>query len=285
MSVKPTIIAQGFGYLEAARWRDGNLYFSDIGARKVYRMNPDGAHEALLELPARPSGLGWAENGDLLVIGMEDNTLNRMDAGGGIRSQVKLAKSVRFANDMATDTKGRAYITQFGYDLFNHAPPQPTGLVMIAADGQVEHFGANLVFPNGIAISRDGTKLVVAESFGLRLSTFDIAADGSLSNQRVFADFGNDERAIPDGLCMDAEGAVWVGMPFLGEFWRVRDGGDISDRIRPAAPYTYCVDCALGGKDGQTLFMLCADTDVNRLANDWDSTASVQAMQVEVPSA
>src|SRR5690606_23567364 len=113
----------------------------------------------------------------------------------------------------------------------------------------------------------------------------DIAPDGSLSNQRVFADFSDDENNVLDGLCMDAEGAVWVGMPFAGEFRRVLDGGTVTDVVKPAGKGTYCVDCMLGGDDGRTLFLLVADTNVERMANDWDSEASIQTLMANVPAA
>lgn len=285
MSREPAILAEGFGYLEAARWRDGALYFSDIGQRRTFRMDADGGHVPLFDLAPRPSGLGWTPDGDMLVVGMEDNTLNRFDATGKQVGRTELTGRVLHANDMAVDASGRAYMTQFGYDLFNHAPPEPTGVVAVETDGTVRHFGEGLIFPNGIAITPDGATLIVAESFGFRLVAFDIAADGSLSGQRVFADFTHSDRNVLDGLCIDAEGAVWVAMPFIGEFRRVRDGGEIVERIRPAGRYSYSVDCALGGADGRTLFLLCADTDVERMGNDWDSEASVQSLRVEVPGA
>jgi len=285
MNGLPKVVKEGFGYLEAARWRDGYLYFSDIKNRKVHRMRPNGDLETVLTVPQRPSGLGWTADGDMLVIGMEDNTLNRVGKDGRIEASTDLNGSVLHANDMAVDPKGRAYVTQFGYDLFNHAPPAATHVTSIAPDGAIAHFGSGLVFPNGISISADGRRLIVAESFGYRLNAFDIAPDGSLSNQRIFADFGDDENNVLDGLCIDAEGAVWVAMPFAGEFRRVLDGGTVTDVVKPTGKGTYCVDCVLGGDDGRTLFLLVADTNVERMANDWDSEASIQTLIAEVPAA
>lgn len=284
MNGVPRILASGFGYLEAARWRDGGLYFSDVKERKVFRMAPDGSYAVVLELPQRPSGLGWTTAGDLLVVGMEDNSLKRVGAGGDIHASLDLSGHAIHTNDMTVDARGNAYVTQFGYDLFEHAPPEPSDIVRIDEAGNVAHFGGGLVFPNGIVIAPDGKTLVVAESFSHRLTAFDVAPDGGLSNQRLFAQFGDPERDIPDGICMDSAGAVWAAMPFAGEFRRVLDGGTVTDRITPApGAGTYCVDCILGGKDGRTLFMLVADTDVERLGNDWDSSASVQAVEVAIP--
>lgn len=282
MQQVPQILASGFGYLEAARWHGGALYFSDIKHRKVFRMAPDGAAHVVLELPQRPSGLGWAADGAMLVVGMEDNSLKRVSPGGEILASRDLSGHAIHANDMAVDGAGNAYVTQFGYDLFGHAPPEPTSIVRIDAAGTVSAQGGGLLFPNGIAFSPDGRTLVVAESFAYRLTAFDVAPDGNLTNQRLFAQFGDPARDVPDGLCIDSAGAVWVAMPFAGEFWRVEDGGTITDRVKPApGTGTYCVDCILGGEDGRTLFLLVADTDVERLGNDWDSTATVQAVTVQ----
>lgn len=283
MTVLPTILAEGFGYLEAARWHDGALYFSDIRNRRIHRMDADGNHREVAVIAARPSGLGWTPAGTLLVIGMEDETLNCIAADGSIVASSPLSGAVIHPNDLAVDAHGRAYITQFGYDLFGHGPVARCGLLMIDTDDSQHLFGAGLTFPNGIALSADGRTMVVAESFAHQLTAFDVASDGSLSGQRVFAAFDDIPTEVPDGICMDSEGAVWVGMPMAGEFRRVLEGGEVTDRLCPAGPGTYCVDCVLGGKDLNKLYLLVADTSVERLGNAWDSTASVQAVSVPVP--
>jgi sugar lactone lactonase YvrE len=281
-----TIIAKGFGYLEGARWHDGALYFSDIKARQVIRMQPDGRHEVVCTLASRPSGLGWAVNGDLLVVGMEDETLNRFDAGGTILSSINLSDHLIHANDMAVDQSGRAYITHFGFDHFRNIPPRATHIVMVDGDGEVTRFGGGMLFPNGVVISPDGRTLVVAESFGRRLTAFDRAADGKLSHQRIFAQFEDIDRNNPDGICVDREGAIWAGAPLVGEFWRILEGGKITHRIRPAAGTgSFCVAAALGGEDRKTLFLLVSDTTAARVANNFDSSATVQAVRVDVPGA
>ena len=280
-----TVVAEGFGYLEAARWHDGALWFSDIGKRQIHRMTAAGAHSTVASIAARPSGLGWTPDGALLVIGMEDQTLNRLAPDGAIATSRGLGELCFHPNDMCVDAAGRAYITQFGYDLFTGAPPAPCGLLTLDAVGNAALAGSGLVFPNGVALTPDGRTLIVAESFGYRLTAFDVAADGSLSGQRVFAEFDNSAGdAVLDGICVDAAGAVWVGMPVAQEFRRVIDGGTVTDVVRPApGAGTYCVDCALGGADGRTLFLLVADTTIERMANNWDSAASVQTVTVATP--
>jgi hypothetical protein len=278
------ILAEDFGYLEAARWHDGALWFSDIGKRRIHRMTTDGAHSVIATIAARPSGLGWAPDGALMVVGMEDQTLNRLAPDGSIAASRGLGDVCFHPNDMCVDPAGRAYITQFGYDLFIGAPAAPCGLLTIDAAGNASTVGGGLVFPNGVALTPDGRTLIVAESFGYRLTAFDVAADGTLSGQRVFAQFDTSGGEVLDGICVDVAGGVWVGMPFAGEFRRVIDRGTVTDVVRPAGGAgTYCVDCALGGADGRTLFLLVADTSVERMANDWDSTATVQTITVAVP--
>jgi sugar lactone lactonase YvrE len=278
-----TVVAKGFGYLEGARWHGGALYFSDIKSRRVVRMQTDGRHAEVCSLASRPSGLGWTMDGDLLVVGMEDETLNRFDAQGALLSRIDLSAHLIHANDMAVDRRGRAYISHFGYHLFNNAPPTATHIVMVDSDGKIARFGEGLLFPNGMAISADERNLVVAESFGRRLTVFDRAADGSLSRQRVFAQFDNVAHNNLDGICFDRGGAIWAGAPFAGEFWRIVEGGEITDRIKPApGSGSFCVAGALGGDDGKTLFLLVSDTTAKRIANDFDSTATVQSVRVAV---
>ena len=277
------ITHEGFIYGEALRWHEGALWFSDIGNRKIHRLGPDGIMTCVADVPETPSGLGWGKDGALMLITMEDSGLRRMDASGTIERLHDLAPHLFHANDMTVDAEGRAYVTQFGYDLFGGAPPQGCSILLVQPDGRKIACGEGLVFPNGIGISADGGTLIVAESFSGRLTAFDIGEDGILTGQRVFASF-DDPKDVLDGLCLDSELGVWVAAPMQGEFWRVVDGGRITDRVRPAAGAgSYCVDCVLGGPDMRTLYMVVADTDVERLGNNWDSTATIQQVRVEVP--
>lgn len=283
MDYQGEMVRDGFCYLEAARWHDGALWFSDIGNRKIHRMTPDGTVSFVAEVPETPSGLGWAPDGALLLISMEDSGLRRMEPSGEIRLAHALANHVFHANDMAVDSEGRAYVTQFGFDLFGGKPPAGCSLLLVQPDGQMILCGEGLVFPNGVGISKDGRTLVTAESFSGRLTAFDRAADGTLSGQRTIAHFDQPEDVL-DGLCIDAELGVWVAAPMRGEFWRIVEGKGITDRVRPApGAGTYCVDCMLGGPDMRTLYLLVADTTVERLGNNWDSTASIQQVRVAVP--
>jgi len=284
--VSREVVADGLGYLEAARWHGGALWFSDIKHRTIHRMAAGGGLEAFATVPARPSGLGFEPDGSVLVISMEDSRLMRV-RDGELEEVADLGPVSHHPNDMAVDREGRAYISQFGFDLFGGGPPETTGLLVRHPDGRIEAGGEGLTFPNGVALSQDGRTLVTAESFSAprtRLTAFDVRDDGSLAGQRVFAEFGSPQEDVVDGICMDAEGAVWVGCPFAGEFRRVVEGGTVTDTIAiPTDGGNYCVDCVLGGEDLRTLYLLVADTDVVRLGNDWDSTARVEAVRVDVP--
>ncbi|MGC1342819.1 MAG: SMP-30/gluconolactonase/LRE family protein, partial [Candidatus Binataceae bacterium] len=179
---------------------------------------------------------------------------------------------------MVVDSKGRAYVGNFGYDLHKGEKARGTVLVMVTPDGKPRVVADDLMFPNGTVITRDGKTLVVGESFGRRLTAFDIAADGSLANRRVWADLGNN---VPDGIALDAEGAIWVATPMSSEVIRVREGGEVSERIKVA---TDAFACMLGGADRKTLFVLTsASSDPAAcLAN---ATGKVEITKVEVPGA
>jgi sugar lactone lactonase YvrE len=166
-----------------------------------------------------------------------------------------------------------------GYDLLAGETPAPGNVVMVTPDGKARVVADNLEVPNGPAITPDHKTLIVAESFGHRLAAFDIAADGSLSGRRVFAELGE---ATPDGICLDAEGAVWVSSPLTHEFRRVRQGGTIADRITLSGKWA--VACMLGGADRRTLFLLTAETSLEDLQQG-KSKGYIETVRVDVPGA
>jgi len=146
---------------------------------------------------------------------------------------------------MLVDRHGRAYVGNLGFDVFGGAPMQPAALVMVTPAGQARTVADDLLFPNGTVITPNGKTLIIAETFGYRLTAFDVATDGSLSGRRIWADLGD---VMPDGICLDAQGAIWLGSPLTSQFLRVRQGGEITDRIGCAQP---AIACALGGADGR----------------------------------
>ena len=250
-------LVDGIVFGEGPRWHAGRLYFSDIKARRVESVGLDGRRETVARLPGEPSGLGWLPDGRLLVVSMEDHRLLRLDPGGLHEVADLTPHCGGKANDMVVDARGRAYVGNIGFDLeAQPIAPRPTSLVRVDPDGSVHVAARELWCPNGLAIGADGRTLVAAESAAGRLAAFDVAADGSLSGRRVFAALP--EGAAPDGICVDAEDAVWVASPTTREFLRVREGGEIAERI--ATGERIAIACALGGPGRRTLFLVTSTT-------------------------
>jgi sugar lactone lactonase YvrE len=273
------LLADGFIFLEGPRWHDGKLWVSDMFAEKVLRVDTQGNTELVATVPQRPSGLGFLPDDRLLIVSMHDKKLLRQDPNG-LAEVADVSALVRGdINDMVVDAQGRSYIGSFGYDLMGGEDAQPANIVMVTPDGQARVVADGLGFPNGSVISPDGNTFIVAETFANCLTAFSIADDGSLSDRRVFAQLGE---ATPDGICLDAEGAVWVSSFVTDEFIRVKDGGEVTQRI--PVPDKRAVACMLGGEGRRTLFMLTAATTVEELAQG-KSAACIETVQVEVPGA
>lgn len=244
------VLLDGLSFPEGPRWHDNKLFFSDMHAHKVMTVDLNGHSTDVVAVPNWPSGLGWTTDGRLLVVSMTDRKLMRLDAHG-LTTVADIGHLAGFyCNDMVVDGLGRAYIGNFGYDLIGGAPAKPAAIVMVTPEGTARIVADDLQFPNGTVISADGKTLIVGESFGHKLSAFDVAPDGSLSNRRVWAELG---KAVPDGCCLDAEGAIWVAAPMSNEVLRVKQGGEILRRIKTQQ---MAIACMLGGADRRTLFVL-----------------------------
>ncbi len=248
-----SVLLDGLCFPEGPRWHEGKLFFSDMHADAVISVDLDGNTETIVEVPAQPSGLGWLPDGRLLVVSMTDRRLMRLDSGGLSEVADISTLASYHCNDMVVDAQGRAYIGNFGSD-HETGSPDPAELVLVETDGRARVVADDLVFPNGVVITPDGLTLVVAETFAARLSAFDIESDGSLSNRRVWAQL---QGAVPDGICLDAEGAIWVASPTSRSFLRVLEGGEVTDSIEVQQ---MAIACMLGGPDGRTLFMLTSES-------------------------
>jgi sugar lactone lactonase YvrE len=249
-------LVSGLCFGEGPRWHNGKLWFSDMHDFAVKTVDLDGHVERMVEVPGQPSGLGWLPDGTLLVVSMTDRRLLRLEHDRLV-VHAELADIATFhCNDMVVDTEGRAYVGNFGFDLHqaentgDWSISAPATLAMVDRHGRVTAAATDLKFPNGTVISPDGNTLIIAESMGRCLTAFDRAADGTLSNRRVWADLG--ER-LPDGVCLDAEGAMWVANAGGPECLRVAEGGQVLEVIATGDP---CFACMLGGPQGTTLFML-----------------------------
>ena len=241
----------GLAFPEAPRWRDGALWFSDFYDQRVARAAPDGSVETLATLDDQPSGLGWLPDGALLVVGMKKRQLLRLDGQEPAVFADLSAHAPAPCNDMLVDAQGRAWVGNFGFDLHLRASFAPTVLLMVTPQGEVRTVAEDLHFPNGMALTRDGRTLIVAESYAKRLSAFDVQPDGTLSGRRSWAQFDG-KGVAPDGICLDADGAVWMASPVSREVLRVREGGEVTHRIPTPQQATAC---ALGGEEGRTLYV------------------------------
>lgn len=272
-------IASGLAFPEGPRWHDDSLWFADHHDGLVRRIDARGRLLEQFAVPGNPSGLGWLPNGDLLVVSMDECRLYRRH-GGELVPHADLGAWHDFhSNDMVVDERGRAYVGCVGFNYLLGEPARSTHVVLVEPDGRTRPVANDLWCPNGSIVTPDGGTLIVAESFGNRISAFSIAADGSLGARRTFAELGDH---VPDGICLDAEGYVWVTSPYAQSILRVRDGGDIVERIE--VPDSKPFACVLGGADRCTLYLCCAPhhdrKETTRLRG-----GRIDAVQVNVPGA
>jgi len=278
MSREARLLVGGLVFPECPRWREGKLWFSDMHGLKVMRADLSGRTETIAEVTGQPAGLGWLPNGGLLVVSQTDRRLLRLGRNG-LFEVADLSKLAPVScNDMVVDNQGRAYIGHFG----SHTSVQPSTwspahIILVTPDGGVRVAADNLSFPNGMVITADGRTLIVAETFGHRLTAFAIQPDGSLTGQRVWAPL---ENVAPDGICLDAEGAIWAAT-VANEIVRVKEGGEIVDRVITS---TKAFACMLGGVDRRTLFVCAADSfDAQEVR--LKRNGRIEVAQVDVPGA
>jgi sugar lactone lactonase YvrE len=233
-----------------------------------------GARTVVCEVPERPSGLGFLPDGTLLVVSMADRKLLKLVDGKLALHADLSAFAGGDVNDIVTDANGRTYAGYFGYDLFAGEDPAPAKLCLVEPNGATRSVASDLVFPNGTVIK--GNTLVISESWANRLTAFDIAANGDLSNRRVYADLPD---RTPDGICLDADGAIWVSCFSASEFIRVLDGGTITDVV--TCGDKRAVACQLGGADGKTLFCLTYDGQLEDL-HQQKVAGAVETVRVSV---
>ena len=250
-----TIIAEGLAFPEAPRWHAGRLWLTDQHARAILAVDPAGECETIAPTEDLPGGLGWLPDGRILVVFMTQQRVMQLTAEG-LAEYADLSALASFhCNDMVVDARGRAYVGNFGFDLHGGGEVEPAEIVRIDQDRRVEVFARDVVFPNGSVITPSGDTLLVAETFAHRISAFGLDARGRVASRQLWVDLG---RHTPDGICMDAEGAVWVASPGTKSLFRVEQGGAILDRCTTrGTPYA----CMLGGEDRRTLYICTSETD------------------------
>jgi sugar lactone lactonase YvrE len=290
MTAAVTTVLAGFHFLEAPRWHDDRLWFSDFYGHRVYSAQADGADLRIeAEVPGQPSGLGWLPDGRLVVVSMTDRRVLRREPDGTLVTHADLTgHAAGHLNDLVVDAAGRVYVGNFGFDLMSGAPIRSAPLHRIDPDGSVSEAAPELWFANGAALTPHGV-LLVGETFGNRISAFDVHPDGTLGPRRTWAEFGplpepgrpGTPVVAPDGCCLDAEGALWIADATGSRLLRVREGGEITDELRPGSPV---FACALGGPDGRTLYA-CAAPDFAAGARAAATDATLLAIPVTVPGA
>lgn len=260
---KAEILVEGLHFGEGPRWHEGRLWFSDQHGYAVHSVSERGDLRTELTLDDRPSGLGWMPDGSLLVVSMTRRQLLRRDPSGALSLHADLGQVATFhCNDMVVDRVGRAYVGNFGFDLdaaLRERGPEgviadhtAAAIACVAPEGTVSVAARDLHFPNGSVITPDGKTLIVAETLSGALTAFAIEQDGTLSSRRLWAPTWPH---VPDGICLDAEGAIWVSAALAPLCLRIAEGGEVLETVETSQP---CIACMLGGEDRRTLFLLTA---------------------------
>lgn len=271
-------LTTGLGLGESPRWHDGRLWCSDWVAQEVIAVDSAGGSEVVARVPSFPFCIDWLPDGRLLIVSGGDGRLLRREPDGSLLTHADLSSLSRYPwNEIVVDGRGNIYLNNIGFD-FPAEAFAPGIIALVTPDGSVRQVAEGVAFPNGMAVTPDGGTLIVAESYANRLTAFDIAADGGLSNRRVWAEVGNDH---PDGICLDAEGAVWYADVGTKRCVRVREGGEVLQSIELDRG---CFACMLGGVDRRTLFMVAAVYDPATMFGG-ERTGQILAAQAPAPGA
>lgn len=278
MTTEPVLLLDGLCFAEGPRWHDGRLWFSDMHGGEVVAVDLEGRRETIARVPSCPSGIGFLADGAPIVVSMVDRRLLRLGPDGPEPYADLSTIATGRCNDMVVDGRGNAYVGNFGFDMFGGAERKPAKLALVTPDRRARAVADDLMFPNGTVVIPDGSTLIIGETYARRLTAFSIAGDGSLSDRRVWAELP----APPDGICLDAEGCIWIANPIPpGGFLRVAEGGEVKDRIDLPARAGYA--CMLGGPERRTLFLLEGFS-----SRPWDGrpgNSRIRMVEVDVPGA
>jgi sugar lactone lactonase YvrE len=272
----------GLAFGESPRWHDGRLWFSDWVAQEIIAIDPEGKSEVILRapFPSIPMCIDFLPDGRLLVVSTSDGLLLRREPDGSLVTHADLSSlSTVGWNEVTVDSRGNAYVNGGGFNPMA-GEKFATGVIVLATpDGRARQVADNIVFPNGMLVTPDNSTLVIAESHGKRLTAFDIAADGSLSNRRVWADLAA-AGGFPDGICLDVEGAIWYADVPNKRCVRIREGGEVLETIDLDRG---CFSCALGGPDRKTLFLVATVWRGFEHFADGSRTGQILSVEVSVP--
>ena len=267
----------GLALGESPRWHDGRLWFCDWGAQEVVAVDLEGKSEVIVRVATLPFCIDWLPDGRLLIVSGRDRLLLRREPDGSLVTHADLTSlSDHPWNEIVVDGRGNAYLNNIGFD-FPGGEFVPGILALVSPDGSAQQVADGVAFPNGMVVTPDNSTLILAESYANRLTAFDIAADGSLSNRRVWADL---DGGVPDGICLDAENAVWYGDVPNKRCGRVREGGEVLQTIELDRG---CFACMLGGVDRRTLFMMAAVWDPANMMGGGARTGQVLTVEAPAP--
>jgi sugar lactone lactonase YvrE len=268
----------GLVFGEQPRWHEGRLWFSDWGTKNVIALDLEGTSEVVLRAPSFPCCVDWLPDGRLVVVSASDGLVLRREPAGSLVTHADLTglSDRPPGNEMVVDGRGNVYVNGGGFDLMVGEEFAPGMIALVSPDGSARQVADGIAFPNGMHVTSDDSTLIVAESYANRLTAFDIAADGGLSNRRVWAVLRG---GVPDGMCVDAGGAVWYGDVPNKRCVRVGEGGEVLQTIELDRG---CFACALGGADRRTLFMMA--TEWNGPANMFDGPRTGQVLTAEAPA-
>lgn len=277
---KMKLLTDNFVFLEGPRWHNDKLYVSDMWGKLVYSIDMAGHANEVVSVANRPSGIGFMSEGTMLISSMADKKVLAVDSMHAVSTFCELDSFVSGdINDLVVGPNDNIYVGNFGYDLFGGAKEAPGNICLITNKGVASVVADELAFPNGMVVNKTKDTLICAETFGHRLTAFDINVDGTLSNRRVWADLGDN---TPDGICLDDEGAIWVASFMTEKFLRVFEGGKIQKEF--SAEGKKAVACNLGGHDKKTLFCLTYDGELDDIAKGL-MKAEIYTVKVEVGGA
>ena len=278
-TLKTETLLGDIAFGEGPRWRDNRLYFSDMHSQRVLAVDLQGRLEEICVVPNDPSGLGWLPDGRMLVVSMQDRKLLRLETDGTLSEVADLSELATFhCNDMVVDRQGRAYVGNFGWDLHGGGEPCGANLILVEPGGDVRVAASDLGFPNGAVMTDDGGTMIIGETMAQRLSAFEVGEDGSLSNRREWAACPG---VLPDGICLDAEGGVWVASPTRNACFRMLEGGEITHQVDVQ---TDAFACMLGGPERRHL-LICTASSSEPEACKANRDGQIEIVEVEVPGA
>jgi sugar lactone lactonase YvrE len=272
-------LAEGIGLGESPRWHEGRLWFSDWVAGQVIALDPEGESEVIAEVDAFPFSIDWLPDGGPMLITAGTRVL-RLEPDGSLVAHADLSELTEFGlNEIVVAARGNAYVDGAGFDMMGGGEFAPGIVGLLRPDGSAQVVAEGIAFPNGMVITPDGSTLIVADSYGKELTGFAIQPDGGLTGRRAWADLGE---GVPDGICMDAEGAVWYADVPNSRCVRVAEGGEVLDTVEADRG---CFACMLGGPEDDTLFVMAQEWNGPENVAQGPRTGQVLAFEAPAPHA